>query len=268
MFFSVLVHVLAFGLLLFSLDLTQPIEPIMPQGEIVEAVTVDTKQVEQELAKLKQDDQRKQNEELRRQQDMQRKAEELQKKSAEAEQRRKEEEIRLADIKKKQEIEEKKRREEEQKLADAKKQQEELRKQQELEKKRKQEELAKAEADRKKKEAEEALKKQLAAEQAAMQAAQDKADMNVINQYVARIAAAVQGQFNMVGLPPDLSCTIYIRMIAGGEVVETRIVKSSGNPVFDSRAENAVRSASPLPVSDDARIFAKMRELNFIFDPN
>jgi colicin import membrane protein len=261
MVISVLLHVLAFGLLMVSLDLTPPIQPFLPQGEIIDAVAIDDKQVEQEIAQLKEAEQQKQNEQLKKQRELERKAEELQKKSSEAEQKRKEEEIRLADLKKKQEIEEKKRKEEEQKLSDAKKQQEELKKQQELEQKRKQEELAKAKA-------EEALKKQLAAEQAAMQAAQDKADMNIINQYVARITRAIQSEFNMTGLPPGLSCVFQIRMSPTGDVLTLRIDRSSGNTIFDTRAETAVRSAAPLPVPEDARVFAKMREIRLTFAPN
>jgi colicin import membrane protein len=260
---SILLHVLALGLLMVSLDLTPPIQPFLPQGEIIDAVAVEDKQVEQELAKLKEADQQKRDEELRKQREMERKAEELQKKSNEAEQKRKEEEVRLADLKQKQEAEEKKRKEEEQKLAEVKKQQEELKKQQELEQKRKQEELAKAEADRKKKEAEEALKKQLAAEQAA----QDKADMNIINQYVARITSAIQSEFNMTGLPPGLSCVFQIRMSPTGDVITLRIDRSSGNTVFDTRAETAVRSAAPLPVPEDPRVFNKMREIRLTFAP-
>ena len=266
-FLSALLHVLAFGLLLVSLDLTPTIQPALPKGEIIDAVTVDNKQVEQELARLKEADQQKQNEQLRKQQELERKAADLQKQSINAEQRRKQEELRLADLKQKQQDEEKKRKEEELKLADAKKQQEELKQQQELDQKRKQETLAKAEADRKKKEAEEALKKKLAEEQAQMLAAQDKADMNVINQYVARIANAIQSEFNMTGLPPGLSCVFLLRMSPGGDVVSVRIDKSSGNTIFDTRAETAVKRAAPLPVPEDARIFAKMREIRLTFAP-
>ena len=56
-------------------------------------------------------------------------------------------------------------------------------------------------------------------------------------------------------------------MIPGGEVVEARITRSSGNSVFDRRAETAMSKASPLPVPDNPRIFAKMREINLVFAP-
>ena len=53
----------------------------------------------------------------------------------------------------------------------------------------------------------------------------------------------------------------------GGEVVEARVVHSSGNPVFDRQAETAVRKAAPLPVPDEPRLMQQMREFNFVFEP-
>ncbi len=65
-----------------------------------------------------------------------------------------------------------------------------------------------------------------------------------------------------------MKCTIYIRMIPGGEVIEARVVQSSGDPNFDSQAEGAVRRASPLPVPDDARLFHQyFREMKLVFEP-
>jgi colicin import membrane protein len=261
---SVAVHAVAAVLLIFSLNFEpEPIQAVMPAGEIIDATAIDSKQVEQEVAQLKELQQKKVDQER----ELQQKVRELERQSRTAEQKRREEEVRLADVQKQKAAEEQKRKEEEQKLADVQKKQEELKQQAEVEQKRQQEAQAKAEAEKKKKEAEEALKKQLAAEQAQQAAAQDKADMNVINQYVARIAGAIQGQFNTAGLEPGLSCVLQIRMLAGGEVTDARITKSSGNAIFDSRAIAAVQLASPLPVPEDARIFGKMREIRLTFKP-
>jgi colicin import membrane protein len=263
-FLSVLVHAVAVVLLIFSLDFEpEPIQAFIPPGEIIDATAIDSKQVEQEVAQLKELEQKK----VDQQRELQQKVQELERQSRTAEQRRREEEVRLADVQKQKAAEEQKRKEEELKLADVQKKQEELKRQAEVEQKRLQEAQAQAEAEKKKKEAEEALKKQLAAEQAQQAAAQDKADMNVINQYVARIAGAIQGQFNTAGLEPGLSCVLQIRMLTGGEVTDARITKSSGNAIFDSRAIAAVQLASPLPVPDDARIFGKMREIRLTFKP-
>ena len=116
--------------------------------------------------------------------------------------------------------------------------------------------------------AEEALKAQLAEEQRQLQKTQNRQDLNVINIYVGRIADSIEREFNTAGLSPGLSCIFQIRMIPGGDVVEARIIKTSGDSLFDSRAEIAVKRASPLPVADNPRIFAKMREIRLTFAPN
>ena len=127
------------------------------------------------------------------------------------------------------------------------------------EEKRKQE-AAKAEA---------ALKDALAAEEAeqatSVQASQDATELQ---RYSARIQAAVtRGFVYPPGLPRGLKCTLSVRVIPGGEVVEARVVQSSGNAVFDRQAENAVRKASPLPVPAEPRLFRQVSEFNFVFDP-
>lgn len=290
--FSILLHIAAFSLMMISLDFTDYVIPAQPQVDIIDAVAVDEAQVQEELAKLQELEQQKKNEELERQ----RKLNELESRADEVARQRREEEQRLADTRKKQEAEERRVKEEAQKLADlrekqaeqeklrlqeeqrlaeARRKQEELKRQQEeIERKRReeaerarQEALAKAEAQRKRKE-EEARKAKLAEEQRALQAAQERADANLIQQYVARITSAIQREFNTVGMPPGLSCILHIRMIPGGEVAEVRIVKSSGNGVFDTRAETAVQRASPLPVPEDSRVFGKMREIRLTFAPN
>jgi colicin import membrane protein len=57
-------------------------------------------------------------------------------------------------------------------------------------------------------------------------------------------------------------------MIPGGDVVSVRIVRSSGDPVFDRSVESAVFQAAPLPVPSEPHLFEAFREFNFIFDPN
>ncbi|MEX2353281.1 MAG: cell envelope integrity protein TolA, partial [Gammaproteobacteria bacterium] len=105
-------------------------------------------------------------------------------------------------------------------------------------------------------------------EAARIAAEQDRQDQTVIGQYVGRIQAAITREFNTAGLPGGMSCVLQIRMIPGGEVVQATIIKSSGSAVFDSRAEIAVKRASPLPVPDDQRVFGKMREIRLTFAPN
>ena len=89
---------------------------------------------------------------------------------------------------------------------------------------------------------------------------------------MARFTAAILRQVSNNFVAPDfksgLKCTLLVRMIPGGEVVDARVVKSSGNPTFDRQAELAVRKASPLPVPDEPRLFQQMKEIQFEFDPS
>ena len=272
---SILLHTVAFGMLLVSLDITPtPRQTVNSQEIIIDAVSVNSEQVELEIAKIKEIEQQKIDEESKKQQALEQQLQELQKQTNETEQKRKAEAKRLVDLKQRQQNEEKKRKEEELKLADVKKQLEALTKQREEEEKKrlqaaelkKQEEIKLAE-EKKLLQAEALLKRKLAEEQKQQKEAQDRQDFNEINSYVARITVAIEREFNTAGLPPGLSCILHIRMIPGGDVVEARIDRSSGNAVFDSRAEIAVKRASPLPVPDNPRIFGKMREIRLTFDP-
>ena len=165
-----------------------------------------------------------------------------------------------------------------------KKRQEELKRKKEAEalaakkkedEKKAQEEKAKEEKARQKKAKEEkarqkALDDALAEEEREMAQAQQKAaDESEIAKHIRSIAARVSAAFSYPpGLEEGLSCTLYVRMIPGGEVIEARVIKSSGSATFDRQAENAVRKASPLPVPDEPRLFSRMREIQFTFDPN
>ena len=52
-----------------------------------------------------------------------------------------------------------------------------------------------------------------------------------------------------------------------GKVIESTIIESSGNELFDQRAEKAVYSASPLPVPTDSKLFNEMRKIRITFEP-
>jgi colicin import membrane protein len=253
---SLVLHIVLLGLLVISFDLGRREIVVEPQ-EVMKAVSVDSRQVDQEINRLREIEQQKQQAERKKQQELQRKVRELEAKARAAEAQRTEEEKRLADLAE--------RKEKERQEADAEqKRVEELKKQkEELEKKKVAEEAA-----RKKEEAEEAARKKQAEEQKAKEAAQAKQDLTLIEQYSARIRAAIAQQFNTAGLPAGLSCVLFIRMVPGGEVVAARIEKSSGNDVFDQRAETAVFRASPLPVPADGRVFEKMREIRLRFAPD
>ena len=157
------------------------------------------------------------------------------------------------------------------KIAEEKKQQEEQKlaaeveqKRIEIQRKEARERKVREEADK----AAAALRKQLEDEEQELAAAnQQKADESEIARFIAAIRSTVAGAFVYPDLADGLSCTLYVRMIPGGEVVEARVIQSSGNASFDRQAENAVLKAAPLPVPSDPRLFRRMREIKFVFDP-
>lgn len=268
---SLALHVIIGVVLFFSFDFTaKPITPPKPMVNIVKATAVDKSHVDQELKRLKEKEEKKKQDELKRKKELERKEKELKKKQAaekKKEQDRKKaekEKLRLKKLeeeKKKKAAAEKKRKEKE---AAEKKKREAERKKQEAEKKKREEEKKRKQEEAERKAREQALQEELEAEQKAVQEARD---LSEIQKYQIRIARAIENKFNRLGLEEGLSCVILIRMIAGGKVVEASIVQSSGNDLFDKRAEDAVYKSSPLPVPDETRLFEKMRNIRFTFEP-
>ena len=65
-----------------------------------------------------------------------------------------------------------------------------------------------------------------------------------------------------------LKCTIQVKLLPSGEVIEATVINSSGDVVFDRSAENAVNKASPLPVPQDKALFNdEFRTFTFVFKP-
>jgi len=72
--------------------------------------------------------------------------------------------------------------------------------------------------------------------------------------------------------PPSTSagsrCTIRVRLMSDGTVIDAEVISSSGDEDFDRSAENAVNKASPLPVPKDKELFAReFRSFQFLFNP-
>jgi len=92
-FYSIALHIAAIGLLVLSIKTTpNRAPPPIASTEIIKAVTVDNKQVERELQRLKDIDKEKQ----QKQKQLEKKLADLQKKANKAEKKRKTEEKKLA----------------------------------------------------------------------------------------------------------------------------------------------------------------------------
>jgi colicin import membrane protein len=148
-----------------------------------------------------------------------------------------------------------------------------LKEKRELAEKKKKEEQARLEAlkqqqaqeveERRLREQEEAAKK-LAQQQAAAQA-------RLVDEYKRRIAEKIK---RFIVEPPSLQgnpeVELRVTLLPGGEVLEVRTAKASGQPLWDSAVERAVLRAQPLPVpsaSENPALMRDFRELNLKFRP-
>lgn len=90
-----------------------------------------------------------------------------------------------------------------------------------------------------------------------------------VNEYTALIQAEIQRRWIR---PPSIKAGLYsefrIRLLPGGDLLDVKLTKSSGDTAFDRSAENAIRLAGRLPVPADPAIFnAAFRQFNFRFRP-
>lgn len=220
-----------------------------------------------ELQKQQQDARRKAELEAKQRAEAKLKLQQQAKRKAELEQKRKAEEKRKADAQRKKEeqrIAEEKRTAEKKRIAEKRKAEEKRL----AEEKRKAEQQArrKAAAEAERKAAEAALQASLAAEQEELEGQRVSKE---VNRYIAYIQDKVQRSWIR---PPDsgtgMTCLVGVKLIPSGEVIEAKILRSSGNAAFDRSVEAAVFKASPLPVPQDQKIMARFRSFNFVFKPS
>ena len=283
-FYAVLVHVVFLAILLVGFQWEDK-PPSKPKVNVIDAVVVDEARVLAELDKLKKLEQRKDNADKAREKKLKREEKRLadiKKKKAEEQRRlkkqrdkRKHEEKRTKELEKKKTLEkqkleklkteqkrvEKKRLQEQQQL-------EQLRKDEAERAKKKQEKKRKAEIERQRIEAERAFQKQLADEQRHLEAEAVRQAQGVVDQYTEIIKQKVtRNWLRPAASKKGLACKVLVRLIPGGEVVEVRIISSSGDASFDRSVEAAVLKASPLPLPPDPLLFERFRELKFLFSP-
>lgn len=283
MVLAVAVHAVAIALLFVSFQWNRSASHTQkaPQQEIVKATVVDDAKLREEVERLKREEERKRREALARQREL----EEIKRKAAEAEKRRLAEEERLAELKRKQQQEQKRLAAAKKKAADAEKK----RLAEEVERKRRAAEdtarkQAAAEAEKKRlaelerrkqeearrKEAETALQAQLQAEERARQAAAEARERaSVLATWEGRIRQRVMAKWvEPSAASKGMKCDVFVRLVPGGEVIEARVVRSSGDALFDRSVESAVYQASPLPVPAEPHLFRHIQEIKFTFNPH
>lgn len=255
--YAVLVHVAFIVILVMSFEWTPtPIGAPAPQVDVVEAVVIDESKIRQEQARLKQAEERKQAEEKRRRDEQREAREREEERLAQLKQEQVEAKRELELEKQRAQEVERRKQEESEKLAALKKQQDDARRQ--TEETRKREEQRKKEQDDARKAAE-ARKTAEARERSAR-------EQSEVDHYVEIIKQTVEREWIKPVQWQGLRCRVRVKLMPGGEVLEVQIVAGSGDPLFDSSVETAVRKASPLPVPSGP-LFDRFRELEFVFNP-
>jgi colicin import membrane protein len=273
---SLLLHIVIFTTLIVSFVFSKPAKPPtalnMPQAEkIVQAVSVNQEQVDQEIAKLKQQQNQQQSSEKARLAAMKRQA-------ADAAKQKQRQEQQLAKLKAQQEALVKQNQE---KLAQLEKQQQVAQKQLATIEQAKQQEQKKLNEQKKLKEqqklkaqqdlkiaAEKSLQQQIAQEQTQLNAAKEQQINNELAKYTALILQAISQQW-IIPTNSNRSATsiLEITLAPGGVVKNVVLKKSSGDVLLDRSAITAVYKASPLPVPSDPALFKRMQEIQLKVKP-
>ncbi len=284
----ILIALLAVNFQFSKVDLSQSAPSNNPKK--INATSVNAKQVEQLVKRLKQKDVDKKKKELERlrkikQQEEQsrkkriaeeKKLAETKRKQAEAERKRKQEEKKAADAKKKRiadekarkkkQAEEKKKKLEQEKKAKA--EAERKRKQKEAEEKKRKEEEARRKKEAEEKAAQEALEReleqQMAAEAAALASAKNEFVMSEVDKFV----ALIRGKITRNWLEPENPgyCVFRLRLAPGGLV--TGVTVLSGDKLHCDSGQRAIYKAEPLPVSNDPDVFEKLKAIKLTLGEN
>lgn len=255
-------HGLLFIVIAASITFTVPSRP--PQqlpyqqaDKIVNAVSVNQTQVENEIKKIKQQQAQQQRAEANR-------VAALKKAAEQAEQIKKQQQAQLAAIKKQQAAEQAKAKADLAKLNAQKQQtQQQLTKlKQDAAKVEKQQKLAAEQA------AQKDLQAQISQEQTQLAKQKQVKINNEIQKYTALMLQAMQQNWTYpANVNGSLYCILEIKLAPGGEVKSVRLVKSSGNQLLDQSAIAAVYKSSPLPVPSDPDVFKQMSDINLKASP-
>lgn len=101
---------------------------------------------------------------------------------------------------------------------------------------------------------------QLRAQQAADAAARSKAEAD----WIRRIQSKVKGNVIVpADLPGNPEAIFEVVQLPTGEIIDTRLVKSSGSRAYDDAVQRAILKSSPLPRPERAELFQRTLTLKF-----
>lgn len=107
------------------------------------------------------------------------------------------------------------------------------------------------------------LQKELSQEQTQLNEQKNVQINSEIQKYTLLMLQAMQQNWHYPpGVNPASYCILEIQLAPGGKVMSVTLKKSSGNQMLDQSAIAAVYQSSPLPVSPDPAVFEKMRDIN------
>ncbi len=181
------------------------------------------------------------------------------KKRKEEERKKREEQLKEEERRQEEKLKEEKRKEEEKRLAEEKRWEEERLIE---EKKRAEEEKRQAELERKKiaeSERRARLKglRAVAGSESALRAQKNA-------EYIDKIRLKIKGN---VILPPNLSSNpsliVEVTQLPTGEVVNVRLIQSSGIAVLDNAVQRAIHKSSPLPKPDDPALYERILTIEY-----
>ncbi len=260
---TIALHLVVIGLLVIAFRWPGPSGD---NTQVIDAVVVEDQQAKQrkaEAARKKAETRKKHEAEKRRKAEAARKRAEAERQRAEVKRKR------VAEERKRKHAKEQKRLEEQRRLEEEKQRLVEERQRLEEEKQHLEAERQRAEAERKRKEVEEQLATAMAAEERERQEQARRARaLTATEKYKALIRQKVSRNWaRPPGTEEGLQCMVRVRLVPGGEVLQVKIISSSGDKAFDRSVENAVHKASPLPLPEEQELFEYFREIEFLFNP-
>ncbi len=114
----------------------------------------------------------------------------------------------------------------------------------------------------------ELLRQQQLALQQQLQAQQSAAQASTVSHYKSRIRAKFK---RYVILPPDIQgnpqAEFDVTLLPGGDVLDVKLTRSSGNAAYDEAVKRAIYKAVPLPLPPGGELFSAFRELHLQFRP-
>lgn len=108
------------------------------------------------------------------------------------------------------------------------------------------------------------LRELLAAQQADATRKAAAARDSALAEYISRIRNSVRGRWI---LPQELQgnpeAIFLVTQLPTGDVLHIKLLKSSGNPAYDTAVERAILKSSPLPLPSDRSLFDRELKLTF-----